>query len=102
MATRVSLVFHHKLTHSVDLAFIRLPLDTILIIISDLLPRVQELQNSRKVNSANAIREFLSNISVRDSLPPPSPIVARQFIVSATLLSSFASRLTLHSGRMHL
>ncbi|KAJ3548434.1 hypothetical protein NMY22_g1266 [Coprinellus aureogranulatus] len=57
-----------------------LPLDTVLIIITDLLPRIQELQSSRKVNNANAIREFLSSISVRDSLPPPSPIVARQFI----------------------
>ncbi|RXW24176.1 hypothetical protein EST38_g1654 [Candolleomyces aberdarensis] len=63
-----------------------LPLDTVLILISDLLVKVQELQNSRKVNSATAIREFLSNISVKDVLPPPSPIVARQFVWSEASL----------------
>lgn len=52
-----------------------------LVLISDLLVKVQELQNSRKVNSATAIREFLSNVSVKDVLPPPSPVVARQFVV---------------------
>ncbi|KAF6764892.1 high-temperature-induced dauer-formation protein-domain-containing protein [Ephemerocybe angulata] len=56
-----------------------LPLDTVLVLISDLLSKVQELQNSRKVNSATAIRDFLSNISIKDALPPPSPIAARQF-----------------------
>ncbi|KAF5324653.1 hypothetical protein D9611_004387 [Ephemerocybe angulata] len=56
-----------------------LPLDTVLVLISDLLSKVQELQNSRKVNSATAIRDFLSNISIKNALPPPSPIAARQF-----------------------
>ncbi|KAF8061471.1 high-temperature-induced dauer-formation protein-domain-containing protein [Lyophyllum atratum] len=60
-----------------------LPLDSVMILISELLPKVQELQATRhKANSTSIIVDFLSKVSLKHVLPEtpiPSP---RRFLWS--------------------
>lgn len=79
LATRVSacsLVFECLL--NVD----RLPLDTVMLVISELLPKIQNLQAGRqKANSAGAITDFLQSVTLTDVLPPAPVLYPRRFMV---------------------
>jgi len=82
LATRVStssLVFESLL--NVD----RLPLDTVMLVISELLPKIQNLQAGRqKANSAGAITDFLQSVTLTDVLPPAPVLYPRRFVVCSS------------------
>lgn len=59
-----------------------LPLDTVMLLISELLSKVQELQTSRKANSTAAVVDFLSNVTLKHVLPATPPIIPRSFVWS--------------------
>ncbi|KAI8998843.1 high-temperature-induced dauer-formation protein-domain-containing protein [Trametes punicea] len=60
-----------------------LPLDTIMLVISELLPKVQNLQSSLSGASAsNAIIDLLRNANLDQVLPKPSPLSPRRFMWS--------------------
>ncbi|KAJ7063078.1 high-temperature-induced dauer-formation protein-domain-containing protein [Mycena amicta] len=60
-----------------------LPLDAVMLLISELLPKVQEMQASRhRTTSTSAIVEYLGTISLQDILPPTPPITPRRFLWS--------------------
>lgn len=64
----------------------RLPLDTIMIVTSELYPKIQELQSSLSGPTANtAIVDLLRNASLEQHLPHPGPPSPRRFIVSDRL-----------------
>jgi len=48
---------------------------------SELLPKIQEIQTSRKAASTNFAIDFLVNTNLTHVLPSAPPIVARKFIV---------------------
>jgi hypothetical protein len=61
----------------------RLPLDCVMLVISELLPKVQELQAKRqKPSSTSSIMDFLSRITLKHVLPPTPPLTPRKFLVS--------------------
>jgi hypothetical protein len=62
-------------------SFHRLPLDVVMLVISELLPKVQELQASRKTNSASAIMDLLSTINLKHILPQAPAMSLRRFTV---------------------
>ncbi|KAJ7632398.1 high-temperature-induced dauer-formation protein-domain-containing protein [Roridomyces roridus] len=60
-----------------------LPLDCVMLLISELLPKVQELQASRhRTTSTSAIVEFLGTINLQHVLPPAPPLAPRRFLWS--------------------
>ncbi|KAJ2975086.1 hypothetical protein NUW54_g11786 [Trametes sanguinea] len=60
-----------------------LPLDTIMLVISELLPKVQNLQSSLSGASANnAIIDLLRNANLDQVLPKPQPLSPRRFMWS--------------------
>ncbi|KAF7968571.1 hypothetical protein HWV62_30117 [Athelia sp. TMB] len=60
-----------------------LPLDSVMLVISEVLPKVQELQFSRdKTNPTGAIMDLLRSISLAHVLPPAPPVTPRKFIWS--------------------
>ncbi|KAF5370556.1 hypothetical protein D9758_001832 [Tetrapyrgos nigripes] len=59
-----------------------LPLDTVMLVISELLPKIQNMQASHKTNSASAIYDFLSEVDLKDVLPPTPPLNPRRFMWS--------------------
>ncbi|TFK72546.1 hypothetical protein BDN72DRAFT_315018 [Pluteus cervinus] len=60
-----------------------LPLDVVMLVISELLPKVQELQATRhRATSASAIVEYLSTVSLKGVLPHAPPLSPRRFIWS--------------------
>ncbi|KAL5529427.1 hypothetical protein ACEPAG_5412 [Sanghuangporus baumii] len=69
-----------------------LPLDTVLLMISELLPKVQSIQSSMSAaNSTSAIIDFLRSASIKDALPEtPSP-PCRKFLWSDTSMVWLAS-----------
>ena len=59
-----------------------LPLDVIMLVISELLPKVQNLQSSLSGASAsNAIIDLLRNANLDQVLPKPPPLSPRRFMV---------------------
>jgi hypothetical protein len=69
----------------------RLPLDTVLLLISELLPKIQEIQASQKTNSTSRILDYLGSADLKDVLPklgPPSP---RRFMVCPQALKLLVS-----------
>jgi len=48
---------------------------------SELLPKIQEIQTSRKAASTNFAIDFLANTNLTYVLPSAPPVVARKFIV---------------------
>nr|GAT61257.1 predicted protein [Mycena chlorophos] len=57
-----------------------LPLDAVMLLISELLPKVQEMQASRhRATSTSAIVEYLGTVSLQEVLPPTPPILPRRF-----------------------
>ncbi|KAG6849590.1 hypothetical protein H0H93_007175 [Arthromyces matolae] len=60
-----------------------LPLDIVMLLISELLPQVQELHSTRnKANSPSIIVEFLSNVTLKNVLPEPLTPLPRRFMWS--------------------
>lgn len=61
-----------------------LPLDPILIVISELLPKVQDMQaaSRHKPNSTATIMEFLENVTLKHVLPQPPPLAPKRFVWS--------------------
>ncbi|THU95339.1 hypothetical protein K435DRAFT_755788 [Dendrothele bispora CBS 962.96] len=59
-----------------------LPLDTVMLAISELLPKIQRMQASHKTNSASAIFDFLSEVDLKEVLPPTPPLNPRKFMWS--------------------
>lgn len=60
-----------------------LPLDTVMLVISELLPKIQNLQGGRqKANSAGAITDFLQSVTLIDVLPPAPVLYPRRFVWS--------------------
>lgn len=66
---------------------IRLPLDSVMLLISELLPNVQELQASRhRANSTSIIVDFLSTVSLKHVLPEAPVPMPRRFMVCVSLV----------------
>jgi len=60
-----------------------LPLDSVMLVISELLPKVQELQASRyKSNLTSAIMDFLGSATLKHILPPMTALTPRRFLWS--------------------
>ncbi|KAF9009367.1 high-temperature-induced dauer-formation protein-domain-containing protein [Cyathus striatus] len=59
-----------------------LPLDPVMLVISELLPKVQEIQSSRKANSTSAVMDFLSTATLSHVLPTTPPLNPRKFVWS--------------------
>jgi hypothetical protein len=103
MATRVSEPLALLKYIPLIQAHLSLPLDIILILIAELLPKVQEIQASRaKANSPDGIRDFLAAMRLDHVLPPVPPVSPRRFTVRG--LFSFLVFLHLNassSGQIH-
>ncbi|KAF8309828.1 hypothetical protein DL93DRAFT_2044105, partial [Clavulina sp. PMI_390] len=56
-----------------------LPLDPILLVISELLPKVMDMQTSLNTQTSTAVLQFLRSVSIQHVLPPPPPVMARRF-----------------------
>jgi len=57
-----------------------LPLDSVMLLISELLPKVQEMQaNRHRATSTSVIVEFLGTVSLQHVMPPAPPLAARRF-----------------------
>ncbi|KAH9842911.1 high-temperature-induced dauer-formation protein-domain-containing protein [Rhodofomes roseus] len=60
-----------------------LPLDVIMLVISELLPKIQELQNSLNPANANgAVVDLIKSTNLQHILPKPGPVSARRFVWS--------------------
>ncbi|KZT65447.1 hypothetical protein DAEQUDRAFT_752564 [Daedalea quercina L-15889] len=60
-----------------------LPLDIIMLVISELLPKIQELQSSLNPANANgAVVDLIKSTNLEHILPKPSPTSARRFVWS--------------------
>ncbi|KAJ7581051.1 high-temperature-induced dauer-formation protein-domain-containing protein [Mycena floridula] len=59
-----------------------LPLDTVMLVISELLPKVQEMQSSQKTKSTSAILDFLMRANLSHVLPPTPGLTPRRFMWS--------------------
>lgn len=81
VATRVIYINQNYATYTEHIY--RLPLDSVMLVISEVLPKVQELQFSRdKANPTGAIMDLLRSISLEHVLPSTPPMTPRKFIVS--------------------
>ena len=61
----------------------RLPLDSVMLVISELLPKVQRLQAAgHKPNPTSVIMDLLRSVTLTHVLPPAPPLAPRRFIVS--------------------
>lgn len=65
-----------------------------MLVISELLPTVQELQASRKANSTSAILELLSSVNLKNVLPEVPPMTPRRFMVKNSLTLTDPPRCT--------
>jgi hypothetical protein len=80
-------LFDSHVTHFV---VCRLPLDSVMLVISELLPKVQELQAARhKPNPTSAIMDLLRSITLTHVLPPAPPLNPRKFIASSASACSW-------------
>ena len=71
----------------------RLPLDAVMLVISELLPKVQNLQASLNATTANsAIIDMLRSVNLSHVLPKPGPIAPRRFMVGPEDLCSAECR----------
>lgn len=79
VATRVTFPVYRCL--SVLLMYLnRLPLDTVMLFISEVVQKVEEMQRHRTVPSADVLK-FLSNVNLDHLFPSKPPISARRFVV---------------------
>ncbi|KAN0107122.1 High-temperature-induced dauer-formation domain containing protein [Russula decolorans] len=63
-----------------------LPLDSVMLVVSELMPKLQEFQVSHKSNPTVAILDYLGHISLKHILPNPPPLNPRRFIWSESSL----------------
>lgn len=69
--------------------FLSLPLDSVMLLISELLPRVQEMQASRhRATSTSAVVEYLGAVSLEHVLGSPPLIAPRRFMVGTKTLAT--------------
>ncbi|KAL0947175.1 hypothetical protein HGRIS_013299 [Hohenbuehelia grisea] len=62
-----------------------LPMDCVMLVIAELLPKIQEMQASRpKAISTAKIIDFLGNVTLQHVLPPVQPLTPRPFMWSDT------------------
>lgn len=81
MATRVRTA--HRVSVFANTLSCRLPLDIIMLVISELLPKIQELQSTLNPANANgAIVDLIKSTNLEHILPKPSPLSPRRFVVS--------------------
>ncbi|KAH9934896.1 high-temperature-induced dauer-formation protein-domain-containing protein [Fomitopsis serialis] len=60
-----------------------LPLDIIMLVVSELLPKIQELQSSLNPANANgAVVDLIKSTNLEHILPKPGPLSARRFVWS--------------------
>ncbi|KAI0262890.1 high-temperature-induced dauer-formation protein-domain-containing protein [Gloeopeniophorella convolvens] len=59
-----------------------LPLDSVMLVVSELMPKVQDLQASHKLNATGAVIDYLGHVSLKHALPTPPPLNPRRFIWS--------------------
>jgi len=59
-----------------------LPLDSVMIVISELMPKVQELQTQSTITSTKSIMDLLSRVNLSHVLPAPPPLNPRRFVWS--------------------
>ncbi|KAF4576865.1 hypothetical protein EYR36_000537 [Pleurotus pulmonarius] len=60
-----------------------LPMDCIMLLITELLPKVQDIQAARNnPTSVTAIIDFLGSVSLQGVLPPKPPLAPRKFVWS--------------------
>ncbi|KAG5652956.1 hypothetical protein H0H81_002964 [Sphagnurus paluster] len=70
-------------SHILAARVMNLPLDSVMLLISELLPKVQEIHaNSHKANSTSIIVDFLSKVSLKDVLPETPIPIPRRFMWS--------------------
>jgi hypothetical protein len=74
--------FLYDATEVVNLLFSRLPLDSVMLVFSELMSKVQELQALHKSNPTGPVLDYLGRISLKHILPTPPPLNPRRFIVS--------------------
>lgn len=53
-----------------------------MLLISELLPKIQELQASHKANTTSAIMDLLGTVTLKHVLPPIPALTPRRFLVS--------------------
>ena len=53
-----------------------------MLVISELMPKLQEIQSSHPSNPTGAILDSLTHVSLKHILPTPPPLNPRRFIVS--------------------
>ena len=61
-----------------------------MLVISELMPKLQEIQSSHKSNPTGAILDYLGHISLKHILPTPPPLNPRRFIVSSCISISLS------------
>ena len=83
LATRVCSSSSDFFFRCLDKCGFRLPLDPVMLVISELLPNVHDLQASlNKANTTPAIVDFLASANLSHVLPRPPSITPRGFVVS--------------------
>lgn len=71
-----------------DLADSRLPLDPVLVAISELLPKIQDSQSqSASIGPSSKVLRLLKELELNEVLPPAPPIAPRRFQVSFQLFN---------------
>lgn len=57
-----------------------------MLVISELLPKIQSLQAGRqKTSTTSSISDFLRSVTLVDVLPPVPPLHPRKFVVSISI-----------------
>ncbi|CAG8593787.1 3735_t:CDS:10 [Funneliformis mosseae] len=69
------------------------PLGTILILLGELVPKIEDICVSRSINSDQPVLEFLRKVTMVGILPPPQPILIRKFQWSEASVVWFSSLL---------
>src|ERR1044071_6784455 len=70
-----------------------LPLGTILILLGELVPKIEARCVSQSINSDQPVLEFLRKVTMVGILPPPQPILIRKFQWSEASVVWFSSLL---------
>jgi hypothetical protein len=84
MASRVSISSCYTVLHALINYLFRLPLDPVMLVITELSPKVQELRH--RPSPTIAINDFLASASLKHVLPPVPPLNPRRFLVSQFIL----------------
>src|ERR1700722_8856077 len=92
LAARV--ISTYSRTVSITNLHLRLPLDTIMLLITELLPKIQDLQLARhRPGPAPAVMDLLRTVTLKHILPPAPPLTPRRF-QACSLACNLTLRLT--------